>query len=118
MTTIRFRLIPLLAALAALPAVSNAKPADVALKACAREIASDFGAKQGLTPKYSVKLDESLVPFSAPSADVYRFTLIARNPKNGAVVARAQCDAQFNGRVLSFRTLPLKEEAATLAKSE
>lgn len=118
MLTSRFRLIPLLTALAAVPAVASAKPADVALKACARQIVTDFASKQGLTPKYSVKLDESRTALGAPSADVYRFTLIARNPKDGSVVARAQCDAQFNGRVIAYRTLPLSEQPATLAKSE
>jgi hypothetical protein len=118
MNRIRFRLIPLLTALAALPAAVNAKPADVALNACARQIVSDFAAQQGLTPRYSVVLDEHHLGSGVTSAEVYRFTLIARNPRNGAVVARAQCDAQSSGRIIAYRTLPLTEPDETVAQSQ
>ena len=118
MNRIRFRMIPLLTALAALPAASNAKPADVALDACAKQIVTDFAARQGHTPRYSVVLDESQLGSSAGSAAVYRFTLIARDPRNGAVVARAQCDVQWSGRVIAFRTLPLTEKSPTVAQNQ
>ncbi len=118
MKRIRFRTIPLVMSLAALPALADAKTADVALDACARQIVSDFATRQGLAPKYTVKLDERQALREPADANVYRFTLIARNPKSGAVVARAQCDAGYDGRVISYRTLPLTDASATLARSE
>ena len=118
MNRIRFRMIPLLTVLTALPAVSNAKPADVALDACAKQIVTDFAARQGHTPRYSVVLDESHLGSSAESAAVYRFTLIARDPRNGAIVARAQCDVQWSGKVIAFRTLPVTRESPMVARGE
>lgn len=118
MNRIRFRMIPLLTALAAFPAALKAKPADVALGACAKQIVTDFAAKQGLTPRYSVVLDEHRLGSEAASAVVYRFTLIARDPRNGAVVARAECDAQSSGKVIAYRTLPLTEESPMVAQSQ
>ena len=61
MKRIRFRTIPLVMSLAALPALADAKTADVALDACARQIVSDFATRQGLAPRYTVKLDERQV---------------------------------------------------------
>lgn len=118
MTRIRFRTIPLVLSLAAMPALASAKPAAVALDACARQIVSDFATRQGLAPKYTVKLDERQALHEPADASVYRFTLVARNPKSGAVVAYAQCDAGYDGRVISYRTLPLSGAAATFARSE
>ncbi|MGH8262177.1 MAG: hypothetical protein ACRET4_01755 [Steroidobacteraceae bacterium] len=118
MNRIRFRLIPLLTVLAVLPAALNAKPADVALDACAKRIVTDFAARQGHKPRYTVVLDESQLGSSAESAAVYRFTLIARNPLNGAVVARAQCDVRWSGKVIAFRTLPLTEKPPTVAQNQ
>ena len=118
MQRIRFRTIPLVISLAALPALAGAKPAEVALDACARQIVSDFATRQGRAPKYTVKLDERQALHEPGVASVYRFTLIARNPKSGAVVAYAQCDAGHDGRVISYRTLPLSDASATLARSE
>jgi hypothetical protein len=117
MYNIRFRLIPLVTALAVHPALSHSKPADIALDACARQVVGDVAARQGLQPKYSVTLkDDPLLSLPA-SADVYRFTLEARDPKTGSIVARAECDAAHDGKVISYRTLPLIKEPATLAKN-
>jgi len=111
-------MIPLALSLAALPALAAAKSPDVALDACARQIVSDFAVRQGLAPKYTVVLDKSRSIKEPAEASVYRFTLIARNPKSGAVVARAQCDAGYDGHVISYRTLPLNEASGTFAGSE
>lgn len=118
MTGIRFRTIPLVLSLAALPALASTKPAEVALDACARQIVSDFATRQGLAPKYTVKLDERQALYEPANASVYRFTLVARNPKSGTVVAYAQCDAGYDGRVISYRTLPLTDVSPMVARRE
>ena len=51
------RALALAASLVTLPALSIAKPSDVALNGCAQQIVSDLAARQGLAPKYSVSLD-------------------------------------------------------------
>ena len=117
MYNIRFRLIPLVTALAVHPALSHSKSADVALNACARQVVDDVAARQGLQPKYSVTLENDLRLSPPAFADVYRFTLEARDPKTGSIVARAECDAAHDGKVISYRTLPLRKEPATLAKN-
>jgi hypothetical protein len=114
------RAIVLAASFATLPALSIAKPSDAALNGCAQQVVSEFAARQGLTPKYSVNLDQrrSFSDFGAAEPEIYRFTLEARDPKTGLLVARAECDAQYTGKVVAFRTLPLAGQSMTLAKGE
>ncbi len=113
------RALVLAASLAALPALSVAKPSDVALNGCAQQVVSEFAARQGLTPKYSVNLDQrrSFRDFGAAEPAIYRFTLEARDPKTGLLVARAECDARYTGEVVAFRTLPLAAQSMA-AKGE
>lgn len=97
------------ASLVTLPALSIAKPSDAALNGCAQQVVSELAARQGLTPKYSVNLDQrrGFSDFGAAEPEIYRFTLEARDPKTGVLVARAECDAQYTGKVVAFHTLPL-----------
>jgi hypothetical protein len=112
MKKIGLRMIPLGAALAALPAMSNAAAPDLALNACAQQVVSGLAARQGSTPKYSVRFDHPAGFTHGPLAEssVYRFTLEAHDPKSGTLVARAECDAQYDGRVIVYRPLPLISE--------
>jgi len=114
------RAMALAASLATLPALSIAMPSDAALNGCAQQIVSDLAAHQGLTPKYSVNLDRrrSFSDFGVAEPEIYRFTLEARDPKTGLLVARAECDARYTGKVVAFRTLPLAAQSTTLAKGE
>jgi hypothetical protein len=118
MKRIGIRLLSLTTTLTGLAAMSHANAPDVALAACAKQVVSDFAARQGLMPKYSVALDESGAAGAPEHASIYHFTMEARDPKTGALVAHAECDAQYSGEVIAYRTLPLTTAPKTLAKSE
>jgi len=115
MNRIPFRTIPIVAALGALPAIASAQPADLALTACARQVVNDLAAHQSVAPRYSVVLKGDPAP-SPYDLRPYRFALEARDPKTGVLVVRAECDAQGDGKVIAYRTLPLGKAPATFAE--
>jgi hypothetical protein len=118
MKRIGIRLLSLTAMLTGLAAMSHAKGPDVALAACAKQVVSDFAAQQGLMPRYTIALDDSAAGWAPAESSMFHFTMEAHNPKTGALVAHAECDAQYNGKVIAYRTLPLTTAPKTLAKSE
>jgi hypothetical protein len=85
---------------ASFPALCNASPERVSVKACAAAFAASIAAPGAKAPGY--KLDYRPT-FGSSLADFYpseyTFTLEARNPKTGLAIARASCSADSRGTV-------------------
>jgi hypothetical protein len=103
-----------LIAIAALsPAISNASPERVSVKACAAAFAASLAAPGTKVPGY--KLDYRPT-FGSSLADFYpsefTFTLEARDPKTGLAIARASCSADSRGAVTAIAAIPLDRKLA------
>ncbi len=97
------------AAFAALaPALSNASPEKISVKACASAFASSISSP-GAAPGY--KLDyrggDAGGMMSAFYPTDYTFALEARDPKTGAAFARATCSTDSRGKVTAMTAVPL-----------
>jgi hypothetical protein len=95
------------------PALSNASPERVSVKACAAAFAASIaapGAKPaGFKLEFRPGLSTSLADFY-PSE--FTFTLEARNPTTGVAFARANCSADSRGAVTSLSVTPLDGKVA------
>jgi hypothetical protein len=96
------------------PAISNASPEKASVKACASAFASTVtnGAAPGYKLAYRTSFGSSLADFYPTE---YTFSMDARDPKTGAVIAHAVCSADSKGTVTSISTTPADAKATTLA---
>jgi len=92
------------------PAISNASPEKVALKACARAFASSLAAPGAAAPAYKVAYRDD---FSGSMLEFYSreftFDLNANDLKTGLPIARASCSTDARGTVVSLSSIPLDD---------
>ena len=99
------------------PALSNASPEKLSVKACANAFASSIAGPGVTTPGY--KLDYrggyagSVLSAFYPSD--YTFSMEARDPKTGVAIARAVCSADSRGKVTTMSAVPLDANPAAVA---
>jgi hypothetical protein len=97
------------------PAISNASPEKASVKACASAFASTVtngAAAPGYKLAYRTSLGSALADFYPTE---YTFTMDARDPKTGAVIAHAVCSADSKGTVTAISTTPVDAKTTTLA---
>lgn len=75
-----------------------------ALAACSKALIETL-AKSETLPSYSVKPPGMLV---SDSIDPNAFTVYAKHAKTNQVLAMASCKATSAGKIVSFKTIPLK----------
>jgi hypothetical protein len=73
-----------------------------AFAACSKALIETL-EKSATTPNYTLKQPSK---FISDVVDPNAFTVIARNKKTRALLAKASCKATPEGEVISFRTLP------------
>jgi len=110
------RKIALLATIAALsPVISNASSETASVKACASAFATSLASAGAAAPAF--KLDYRASAGSA-FADFFKtestFSLVAHDPKTGAVIARANCSTDVRGNVTAIAAMPLNAETVSL----
>jgi hypothetical protein len=118
-TAMNFRTISLAAStiVALAPAVSTAaSPENLAAEACARAFASSLKAPDAATPTY--KLDYRGVRYVEPLTEMYSrgytFYLSAKSRETGLPFARASCETDKHGVVVSLSSLPQESARAPL----
>jgi hypothetical protein len=93
------------------PAISNASPEKVSVKACASAFAASIAAPGTSAPAYKLAFRGSIGGSFGSLTDLYpseyTFTLEAHDPKTGAAIARARCSADSHGTVTSISAVPL-----------
>jgi hypothetical protein len=98
------------------PAISNASPEKASVKACASAFASTVTTSGGVAPGYKLAYHSS---FGSALADFYpteyTFTMEARDPKTGSVIAHAVCSADSRGTVTGISTTAVETKTTTLA---
>jgi hypothetical protein len=92
-----------MAAMISFAAYGNAGTAAVtpALAACSKALIATL-AKSDTLPAYSVKAPSAFV---SDMVDPNAFTVIAKNSKSKALLAKASCKATPAGEIVSFKTL-------------
>ena len=98
------------------PAISNATPEKISLKACASAFATSITAPGTTTPAFKLAYHADLSGPTMDYAREYEFMLEARD-KTGAAIARARCLTDSNGAVTSISTVPLKAKSNSLASA-
>jgi len=100
------------------PVLVNASPEKASAQACASAFASSMATHGAESQPYKFAYrggsSTSVVNFY-PSD--FTFTMLARDPKTGATIARAQCTANSRGSVTGLAALPLETKSATLASA-
>ena len=94
-----------MAAMISFAAYGNAGTAAVtpALAACSKALIATL-AKSDTLPAYSVKAPSAFV---SDMVDPNAFTVIAKNSKTKALLAKASCKATPTGEIVSFKTLKI-----------
>ena len=94
-----------LAAMISLAAYGNAGTAAVspALAACSKALIATL-AKSDTLPAYTVKAPSVYI---SDMVDPNAFTVIAKNSKTKALLAKASCKATPAGEIVSFKTLKI-----------
>lgn len=75
-----------------------------ALAACSKALIETL-TKDETAPTYTVKPANNFVP---DLVDPNAFTVIAKNTKTKALLAKASCKATPAGQIVSFKSIPLK----------
>jgi hypothetical protein len=100
------------------PAISNASPEKVSVKACASAFASSIAAPGTSAPGYKLAYRGS---FGSTVSDFYptdfTFTLEAHDPKTGLAIARAVCSTNSRGMVTAISAVPLDAKATLAARN-
>ncbi|MDF3020001.1 MAG: hypothetical protein K0Q92_1304 [Steroidobacteraceae bacterium] len=94
-----------MAAMISFAAYGNAGTAAVspALAACSKALIATL-AKSDTLPAYSVKAPSVYI---SDMVDPNAFTVIAKNSKTKALLAKASCKATPTGEIVSFKTLKI-----------
>ena len=87
------------------------------MQACARAFAARIAGEPAAVPRY--KLDYTDSRSTGSIADYFPtgsiFDLEARDPKTGAVLARARCSTDTRGAVIALSLQPLGDKNVTFA---
>jgi hypothetical protein len=75
-----------------------------ALAACSKALIETL-SKDATAPTYTVKPASNFV---SDLVDPNSFTVIAKNTKTKALLAKASCKATSAGEIVSFKSIPLK----------
>lgn len=75
-----------------------------ALAACSKALIETLSKNETL-PAYTVK---PATNFISDIVDPNAFTVVAKNTKTKALLAKASCKATAAGEILSFKSIPLK----------
>jgi len=100
------------------PALANATPEKTSAQACASAFASSMATHgtEAQPYKFAYRGGSTASVVNFYPSD-FTFTMIARDPKTGATIARAQCTADSRGSVTGLAALPLDTKTATLASA-
>jgi hypothetical protein len=74
-----------------------------ALAACSKALIESLAKEP--TPTYAVK---PVPNFISDIVDPNSFTVVAKNTKTKALLAKASCKATSTGEIVSFKSIPLK----------
>jgi hypothetical protein len=75
-----------------------------ALAACSKALVETISKSEQL-PTYTVKAPSLFV---SEMVDPFSFTVLAHNVKTRELLAKASCKATPEGRIVSFKSIPLK----------
>ncbi len=105
------------AALAAFaPALSNASPERVSVKACASAFAASIASPGASAPAYKLAYrGSSASSLSSFYPSDFSFTLEAHDAKSGLAIARGRCTTDARGTVTEIAVLPLDAQSTSLA---
>lgn len=106
---IRNTLIAVVAAATLAPTIAAASPSRPSLQACVGAFIARLGTSTPASPKYRLAraLERDFDGRADSAAAEFTFTLEARDPHAGVVLARATCTATSDGSVESLTVTPV-----------
>ena len=96
-----------IAAVVGIAATAHAGTATVspAFAACSKALVETLAKSDNTMPRYSVKEPRTV---TSSIIDPNAFTVIAKNAKTSATLAKASCKATPEGEIVAFKSIPVK----------